>query len=146
MFYDETSVTFYENTNPVQRAGLIVDGLLELFGFRQGVSVKSFPGLLSMGAVLLLIVVTGFVCSKIKGFKSGEKDFLFLFFASSFAVNTLVFLVGGEEVYDARYYFPVLIMLVPLAAGVLSDKKIGSLAVLLSVCFRITGLSLWLFR
>lgn len=140
VFFDETSVSFYENTNPVLRLGDITDGILELFGLRHGAPVKSLPGLISMAAFLMLAIAVFLVCGKIKSFNAGDKDFLFTFFTASFLVNTFVFLVGSDEVYDARYYFPVLIMLVPLAAKALSGKKNRSIPVTaVIVCAVIMG-------
>lgn len=93
----------------------IMEGLLELLGYSQGVKLFSLQGIRNI-AVLLLLLLFLLIFIKIVSSKtlSCEKRFTALFFISSFLISNATFVLLDS--YTSRYYIPVLAAAVPAAA------------------------------
>lgn len=100
----------------------IVDDLLALAGFNGYVSIWSAAGIASVLAVVIVIVFIAVCIRVIRKWDNWNDDvkYMILLFWTIVSVNMFLFIfIGG--VYANRYYMPVLIFLVPVAAIYCSD-------------------------
>lgn len=100
----------------------IMEGLLELLGYSQGVKLFSLQGIRNI-AVLLLLLLFLLIFIKIVSSKtlSCEKRFTALFFISSFLISNATFVLLDS--YTSRYYIPVLTAAVPAVAIYLQEEE-----------------------
>lgn len=123
-FGDQITTSFAEFS--LQRGVDVFNSLLRLFGFRQGSRLFSQMGILSLVAVTLLILFSFFcirsmlLCQREREIlvQHASANFLWLFFASSFLVNTFIFTLTDAFFFEL-YYLPVIIFVVPLTATLL---------------------------
>ncbi len=102
----------------------ILHSLLSFFGYQDNIAVLTPSGILNILAYFLLVCFVLMVISSLK-FKMPEAQrFLLLFFISSFLFNTFVYL--HTELIE-RYYYPILIMIFPCFAVILSNHNISDL-------------------
>ena len=100
----------------------IMEGLLELLGYSQGVKLFSLQGIRNI-VVLLLLLLFILMFIKILNTKnlSYEKKFTAVFFISSFLISSATFVLLDS--YTSRYYIPVLAAAVPAAAIYLQEEE-----------------------
>ncbi len=102
----------------------ILHSLLAFFGYQDNIAVLTPNGALN---ILAYIIITSFVLLLISSLKiklCQSQRILFLFFISSFLFNTFVYL--HTELIE-RYYYPILIMIFPCFAVILSNTNISNL-------------------
>lgn len=134
----------YESTNFIdvyqgvflERIQDAFGSIMMLFGYIPGKSVLSLRGIVTMIAFALVGLIM-FLVIRTRKTKKPEHRFLIFFLASSFFLNTFVFVFTNSTLVP-RYYITTLIFVIPVAAiyfteeSVTFDKRV--VAVMLAVC------------
>lgn len=100
---------------------LILNGILNSFGYRPGNSVFSLQGILSMGVVVIIFVIGHLIAVVIKD-KDKEEYGHFLLF--SILCHFTLFLFT-DTAYTDRYWLPLLAMTLPLLGWAGMEQKIA---------------------
>lgn len=131
----------------------VFNAALRLLGYHRGSRVLSQLGIVSLLALclgaLLVIYTVKVLLAKRPALQAhspeGRADFLWYFFAASFLVNTLSFLLTDAYFYEL-YYLPVLIWIVPLVATLMDQQTTPArryqklVACLFAACLVVNGL------
>lgn len=102
----------------------ILHSLLSFFGYQDNIAVLTPSGILNILAYVLIVCFVLMVISSLKIKLPEAQRILLLFFISSFLFNTFVYL--HTELIE-RYYYPILIMIFPCFAVILSNHNISDL-------------------
>jgi hypothetical protein len=110
------------------KLGRIVVSLFSFFGFSDGQRILSTQGVVSIVAIIFALCVLGYIIiflaqnraregapRKGGGKESDPRQFMMLYFLVSIVFNVFVFQIVEENV-TLRYFFPFLILYVPLTA------------------------------
>lgn len=101
---------------------LILNGILNSFGYRPGNSVFSLQGILSMGVVVIILVMGYLIVAVIKDKEKEEYGYFLLF---SILCHVALFLLT-DTMYTDRYWIPLLAMTLPLLGWASVKQKIAS--------------------
>lgn len=102
----------------------ILHSLLFFFGYQDNIAVLTPSGILNILAYILIVCFVLFIVKLLKIKLPESQRLLLLFFVSSFLFNTFVYL--HTELIE-RYYYPILIMIFPCFAVILSNHNISDL-------------------
>lgn len=101
-------------------------GLVSIFGYREGIAVFTPGGIIN---ILVYLGIILFATDTFYYFKKSKKsnnshNFIIMFFISTMTLNTFLYI---HVDYTARYYYPIIIYIIPMIAMLLESSFISSL-------------------
>ena len=101
----------------------IWSGIVRFFGYKEGIAALSPNGAINVIVYVSILMLTFFI---IKSFKSIQKQnkIILTYFITTMIFNTFLYI---NVDYIARYYYPIIIYVIPVLAILLSNSQLSDL-------------------
>lgn len=112
------------NTFGTTTLGMIFTGIVEMFGYQQGIAALSPGGAINMLVYAALILFGCYAASALKLGLDKASKFTLVFFFSSMLFNTYTYI---HIDYIARYYYPILLCIFPCLAVIIEKSSLSDI-------------------
>lgn len=102
----------------------IWSGIIKIFGYNEGIAALSPGGAINVLAYIAVIMLAAFIFSGLKKNLPKSNKILLFFFVATMIFNTFLYI---HVDYIARYYYPIIIYVLPILAILLSNAQLSDL-------------------